>query len=306
MKESDFIMENNNNLTIDGVVIINGVEIHNIFGEFGDNQKCLLAKEIANVHGIEVKEFNRTIQRHISRFRENIDIIDLKGTESEVEFLHHEIFTQNSLNRSNNIYLFSRKGYLKLVGIMEDDLAYDIQDQMIDEYFELKELEITKEDKLCLSIIKANSQEGRMVAVSELVEYKNQQIAEKDEQLQIQAPKVAMADRFAITDSLMGIRKVAKIFNERVKSNKTIGEKKLFEILRNEEILQSSKGEWNIPYQRYIDTGYFELKPSTHSNGFGGVITEFTSKVTGQGLEWLWKYLLRKGYVVSDDIKLLS
>jgi len=299
-------MENNNSLTIDGVVIINGVEIHNIFGEFGDNQKCLLAKEIANVHGIEVKEFNRTIQRHISRFRENIDIIDLKGTESEVEFLHHEIFTQNSLNRSNNIYLFSRKGYLKLVGIMEDDLAYDIQDQMIDEYFELKELEITKEDKLCLSIIKANSQEGRMVAVGELVEYKNQQIAEKDELLQIQAPKVAMADRFAITDSLMGIRKVAKIFNERIKNNKTIGEKKLFEILRIENILQDSDGEWNIPYQRYIDAGYFELKPSTHSNGFGGIITDFTTKVTGKGLEWLWKQLLKKGYVMSDDVKLLS
>ena len=299
------MMENNNSLTIDGVVIINGVEIHNIFGEFGDNQKCLLAKEIANVHGIEVKEFNRTIQRHISRFRENIDIIDLKGTESEVEFLHHEIFTQNSLNRSNNIYLFSRKGYLKLVGIMEDDLAYDIQDQMIDEYFELKELEITKEDKLCLSIIKANSQEGRMVAVGELVEYKNQQIAEKDELLQIQAPKVAMADRFAITDSLMGIRKVAKIFNERIKNNKTIGEKKLFEILRIENILQDSDGEWNIPYQRYIDAGYFELKPSTHSNGYGGVITDFTTKVTGKGLEWLWKQLLKKGYVSSDDVKLL-
>ena len=265
-------MENNNSLTIDGVIIINGVEIHNIFGEFGDNQKCLLAKEIANVHGIEVKEFNRTIQRHISRFRENIDIIDLKGTESEVEFLHHEIFTQNSLNRSNNIYLFSRKGYLKLVGIMEDDLAYDIQDQMIDEYFELKELEITKEDKLCLSIIKANSQEGRMVAVGELVEYKNQQIAEKDKLLQIQSPKVAMADRFAVTDSLLGVRKVAKIFNERIKNNKTIGEKKLFEILRIENILQDSDGEWNIPYQRYIDAGYFELKPSTHSNGFGSIM----------------------------------
>jgi len=300
------MMENNNNLTIDGVVIINGEEVHNIFGEFGENQKSALVKEIANVHGVELKHLNEKINRNIKRFRFGIDIVDLKGTESEVVLCDHEIYTQNSLNRSNNIYLFSRKGYLKLVGIMEDDLAYDIQDQMIDEYFELKELEITKEDKLCLSIIKANSQEGRMVAVGELVEYKNQQIAEKDELLQIQAPKVAMADRFAVTDSLMGIRKVAKIFNERIKNNKTIGEKKLFEILRNESILQDSDGEWNIPYQRYIDAGYFELKPSTHSNGFGSIITDFTTKVTGKGLEWLWKQLLKKGYVSSDDVKLLT
>ena len=304
------MMENNNinenNLVVSGMVIVNGVEIHNIFGEFGDNQKSVLVKEIANVHKTELRILNEKINRNIKRFRFGIDIIDLKDDEdSAIVLCDSEIYTRNALNASKTIYLLSRKGYLKLVGLMEDDLAYDIQDQMIDEYFELKELEITKEDKLCLSIIKANSQEGRMVAVGELVEYKNQQIAEKDEQLQIQAPKVAMADRFAITDSLMGIRKVAKIFNERIKNNKTIGEKKLFEILRNEEILQSSKGEWNIPYQRYIDSGYFELKPSTHSNGFGGIITDFTTKVTGKGLEWLWKQLLKKGYVMSDDVKLL-
>jgi len=296
----------NNNLSVSGVTTVNNVEIHNIFGEFGENQKSALVKEIANVHGVELGRLNEKINRNIKRFRFGIDIIDLKSSvHSAIALCESEIYTKNALNASTYIYLLSRKGYLKLVGIMEDDLAYDIQDQMIDEYFELKELEITKEDKLCLSIIKANSQEGRMVAVGELVEYKNQQIAEKDELLQIQAPKVAMADRFAVTDSLLGVRKVAKIFNERVKNNKTIGEKKLFDILRTEEILQSSKGEWNIPYQRYIDAGYFELKPSTHSNGFGGIITEFTSKVTGKGLEWLWKYLLKKGYVVSDDIKLL-
>jgi len=296
-----------NNLIISGVTIVNGSEIHNIYGEFGENQKSVLVKEIANVHGIDVGRLNEKINRNIKRFRPNIDMIDIKNDENSViAICESGIYTRNALNASKNVFIFSRKGYLKLVGIMEDDLAYDIQDQMIDEYFELKELEITKEDKLCLSIIKANSQEGRMVAVGELVEYKNQQIAEKDELLQIQAPKVAMADRFAVTDSLLGVRKVAKIFNERIKNNKTIGEKKLFEILRIEEILQSSKGEWNIPYQRYIDAGYFELKPSTHNNGFGGIITEFTSKVTGKGLEWLWKYLLRKGYVVSDDIKLLS
>ena len=301
------MMDNKNNeLIVNGMVLVNDVEVHNIFGEFGENQKSALVKEIANVHGIELKYLNEKINRNIKRFRFGIDIIDLKGTKSEVVLCDHEIFTQNSLNRCTYIYLLSRIGYLKLVGILEDDLAYDIQDKMIDEYFELKELEITQEDKLCLSIIKANSQEGRMVAVGELVEYKNQQIAEKDEQLMIQAPKVAMADRFAITDSLMGIRKVAKILNERIKNNKTIGEKKLFEILREEEILQSSKGEWNIPYQRYIDQGYFELKPSTHSNGYGGIITEFTSKVTGKGLEWMWKYLLRKGYVISEDVKLLG
>jgi len=295
-------MKNNNELIVSGVTIVNGAEIHNIFGEFGENQKSVLAKEIANVHGIELKELNRTIQRHITRFRTNIDIVDIKGTKSEVTFLHHGIFSQNSLNRLNNLYLFSRKGYLKLVGLMEDDLAYDIQDQMIDEYFELKELEITKEDKLCLSIIKANSQEGRMVAVGELVEYKNQQIAEKDELLQIQAPKVEGWERLFVCDGQKNVGEVAKLFNERIRKGKSIGRDKFFSILRDEKILMTYGSEYNNPQQKYIDNGCFVLKTSTFDNGHGKTKLSSTTKVTPKGIQWLWNFLIKKGYIMIDDV----
>ena len=114
------MMENNNNLTIDGVVIINGEEVHNIFGEFGENQKSALVKEIANVHGVELKHLNEKINRNIKRFRFGIDIVDLKGTESEVVLIYNKIFTQNSVNRSNNIYLLSKSGYEILCSILEN------------------------------------------------------------------------------------------------------------------------------------------------------------------------------------------
>jgi len=294
--------KNNNELIVNGKVLVNDVEVHNIFGEFGENQKSALVKEIANVHGVELKHLNEKINRNIKRFRFGIDIIDLKGTNSEVVLCDHEIYTQNSLNRSNNVYLFSRKGYLKLVGILEDDLAYDIQDKMIDEYFELKELEITKEDKLCLSIIKANSQEGRMVAVGELVEYKNQQIAEKDEQLMIQAPKVAMADRLFICDAEVNIGEVAKLFNEKLRKGKSIGRTLLFEILREHEILMVYGSEKNNPRQKYIDNGCFVLKTSTFDNGYGGTKMSSTTKVTPKGIQWLWNFLIKKGYIMIDDV----
>lgn len=290
-------------IKVNGLVKVNETEVHNIYGEFGENQKCVLAKEIATVHGMQMKHLNEKINRNIKRFRKGIDIIDLKDSESEVELCDHEIYTQNAINRSVNIYLFSRKGYLKLVGLLDDDLAYDIQDKMIDEYFELKEMQITEQDKLCLKIINANNQENRMVAVGELVEFKNNEIKEKDEQLKIQKPMVEMAQRFATSDSLMGIRKVSKVINERINKNKSIGEKKLFEILRNEKILQSNEGEKNIPYQRYIDAGYFEVKASTYNNGYGQIKTNFTTKVTGKGLEWIWKQLIKKEYINKKDIK---
>jgi len=293
-----------NLVEIKGLIKVNGVEVHNIYGEFGEHQKCILAKEIALVHGIELRILNEKINRNIKRFRFGIDILDLKNSIANCDsLLNMNIYSKQSLSNSTNIYLFSRKGYLKLVGLLEDDLAYDIQDKMIDEYFELKQLQISEEDKLCLNIIKAENQEDRMFSVGELVQFKNKQIEKKEEQLQLQAPKVAMAERFATSDSLMGIRKVAKIINQRIDKNKAIGEKKLFEILRNEQILQSNDGEWNIPYQQFIDRGYFELKPSTYDNGYGKIKTEFTPKVTSKGLEWIWKQLLKKGYIKEEYVK---
>ena len=296
-------MMENNNLVVNGMVIVNGVEIHNIFGEFGDNQKSVLVKEIANVHKTELRILNEKINRNIKRFRFGIDIIDLKDDEdSAIVLCDSEIYTRNALNASKTIYLLSRKGYLKLVGLMEDDLAYDIQDQMIDEYFELKELEITKEDKLCLSIIKANSQEGRMVAVGELVEYKNQQIAEKDEQLQIQAPKVEGYERLFVCEGLKNIGEVAKLFNERIRKGKSIGRDKLFSILRDEHVLMTYGSEYNNPQQRYIDNGCMVLKTSTFDNGHGKTKLSSTTKVTPKGIQWLWNFLIKKGYIMIDDV----
>ena len=42
---------------------------------------------------------------------EGIDIMDLKGTEFEVNLIDNEILTQNAANRSDNIYLLSERGY---------------------------------------------------------------------------------------------------------------------------------------------------------------------------------------------------
>jgi len=60
--------KNNNELTVSGMVLVNDVEVHNIFGEFGENQKSALVKEIANVHGVELKHLNEKINRNIKRF----------------------------------------------------------------------------------------------------------------------------------------------------------------------------------------------------------------------------------------------
>ncbi len=127
-----------NEIKVNGLVNIEGMKFHNIEGGFGQGKKAMLVKEIAEIHGRELKDINRNINKNINRFKKDIDIVDLKGTEFEVILNHHGIYNQNSINRSENIYLLSERGYAKLLKILEDDVAWEQYEKLVDGYFNMR------------------------------------------------------------------------------------------------------------------------------------------------------------------------
>ncbi|WIF95019.1 ORF6N domain-containing protein [Caminicella sporogenes] len=128
-----------NELRLIGKTTVCGIEIPNIAGGFGKDKKAMLARDIAILHDKELKFVNRAINMNRKRFKDGIDIIDLKRHEFAVHLVHSGIFTQGSVNASKNIYLLSERGYAKLIKIFDDDLAWERYDQLLDEYFEVRE-----------------------------------------------------------------------------------------------------------------------------------------------------------------------
>ena len=127
-----------NNLIVNGMKNIDGMKFHDIEGGFGEGKKLLLVKEIANIHGKEFKHINEAINKNRKRFKDDIDIVDLKRTEFEVDLVDHGIYTQNAINRSSNIYMLSERGYSKLLKILEDDFAWEQYDKLVDGYFNMR------------------------------------------------------------------------------------------------------------------------------------------------------------------------
>ena len=127
-------------IKINGTKEVNGMRFHEVEGGFGEGKKAMLVKDIANIHGREIKRVNELINNNRNRFKDNIDIVDLKGTEFEDVLNDHEIYSQNSLNRSSNIYLLSERGYSKLLKIMDDDLAWEKYDELVDGYFNMRKV----------------------------------------------------------------------------------------------------------------------------------------------------------------------
>lgn len=128
-----------NDLKVLGKEKVGSFEFTGIEGGFGEDKKAMLVKDIAAIHGKEVKYVNKLINQNLKRFKEGIDIIDLLSDSNFEVLLMNLGFSQNAINRSNNIYLLSERGYAKLLKILEDDKAWEIYDELVDNYFNMRQ-----------------------------------------------------------------------------------------------------------------------------------------------------------------------
>ncbi len=119
-----------------------GKEIPVVLGGFGENCKVVTDKMVAEIHNMQAKHVRESINKNIKRFKENIDFIDLAQRVGEVDTLDLLLklgYSKQAITQAKNIYLLSERGYAKLIKIMDTDLAWEIHDKLIDEYFQLRE-----------------------------------------------------------------------------------------------------------------------------------------------------------------------
>ena len=105
-----------------------------------------------------------------------------------------------------------------------------------------------------------------------------------------QRPLVEFANKVSNSSNLIDMGKMAKLLKD---ENINIGRNRLFEWLRKKDILMRN----NIPYQRYIDGGYFQVKESTFETPYG-TKTQQTTFVTGKGQIYITEKLRKlKQYI---------
>lgn len=137
-----------NDLKVLGTEKIGKFEFTGIEGEFGENKKAMLVKDIATTHDRPVKAINQAINMNRARFKDGIDVIDLKIESGSIKLT--EFFNRQQIANSNNIYLLSERGYAKLLKILEDDKAWEIYDELVDNYFNMRYV-IQKQDSYMIT-----------------------------------------------------------------------------------------------------------------------------------------------------------
>lgn len=126
--------------------------------------------------------------------------------------------------------------------------------------------------ELALMIVKAEEEKEAL-----MLENKR-----KDDQLEEQKPKVVFADAIVGSQSSCLIGELAKILTQ---NGYEIGQNRLFAWLRANHYLGTVGEYYNIPCQKYLEMGLFELKKNVHSQN-GQMVTTITPKVTGKGQQY--------------------
>lgn len=98
-----------------------------------------------------------------------------------------------------------------------------------------------------------------------------------------QAPKVAFADAVLASPDSILIGELAKILCQR---GYQTGEIRLYDQLRREGYLCSFGSDYNMPMQRYLEMGLFEVTKGTRSGNGGIMHTTRTTKVTPKGCQY--------------------
>ena len=240
-------------------------------------EKVISSYDIARLHNKEVKRVNEQFERNKERLKEGIDYFLISVEEFAVVDSDHKI---SSKSRHKFERLFTERGYLKLVKSFKDDLSWEVQDILVDSYFKLKEVVLSVKDQYFLDIVKAETQEGILLGLNKL---NNEVIVPLENKVTELEPKGQFYDSVVQSETLLDLGEVSKLLNY-----KGLGRNNLFRYLRENSILNNK----NLPYQTYIDRGYFKIVESSWVNPSTKLVEVSIKTVMFQkGIDWLDKML---------------
>ena len=109
-------------------------------------------------------------------------------------------------------------------------------------------------------------------------------LAAKDKVIEEMKPKVVFADAVATSHTSILVGELAKILKQ---NGIDMGQKRLFAWLREKGYLIKRQGtDYNMPTQKAMELGLFEIKEGSYVNGSGVNITTKTPKITGKGQQY--------------------
>lgn len=124
-----------------------------------EGQRVVTLQQVAEVHGIEFESVRKSFKRNEkTRFTPGVHYFEFIGKNGRKALLDANLDCQSKLEKSFGKALrwtricLTEHGYLRLCKIMTDDLSWDVQEQLINCYFRMKEMQNNEENPFDIAI----------------------------------------------------------------------------------------------------------------------------------------------------------
>lgn len=203
--------------------------------------------------------------------RDVLEAIRTKTHSAENSAQYQKMFVEGTYKdksgKSNKLYYMNRDGFSFIVMGFTGRKADSFKLRYIDA-FNAMENELKQQ---AMGIPTSMSQALRLAADQ----------AEKIEQMK---PKVLFADAVETSHTSILVGELAKLLKQ---NGVEIGQNRLFKWLReNGYLIGGKRSDYNIPTQRSLQMGLFEIKERSFANPDGSVKITKTPKVTGKGQQY--------------------
>ena len=226
--------------------------------ELKDDNAVVSARQLHKT--LEVKtRFSQWVEQNFKMFQEGEDFTSVVGT----------TVVNNGAVREIQDYAVTLRMAEHLAMMSKTPKGYEVR-----EYF----IQVEKD---------FNSPEKIMARALRIADNK---IHKLEAQMEADKPKVLFANAVSASQTSILIGDFAKLLRQ---NGLDIGQNRLFIWLRENGFLINRKGDsWNMPTQRSMDRGLFEIKERTHHEPNGIIRISKTTKITGKGQVYFMEKLL--------------
>ena len=119
-----------------------------------------------------------------------------------------------------------------------------------------------------------------LIQLATALKDERQKRIEAEQSIKAAQPAINFTNAVSGSVSSCLIGELAKLINQ---NGTPMGERRLFQWMRDNGYLGTKGERYNVPNQKYIDMGLFELKKGVRSGNNGVLHTTITTKVTGKG-----------------------
>lgn len=240
-----------------------------------NNERVLTTEQVSDGFECEPKQIKQNYNNNKERFVEGKHFYKLEG--DELRNFKHRVENFDLVGKNANIlYLWTKRGVARHSKMLGTDRAWEMFDCLEENYFNPKRSALPDfTNPVIAARAWADAMEKKQLAESQVKEL---------------APKAEFYDTVADSESLMSMADTCKILDM------GIGRNKLFALLREKGILQKD----NMPYQRFVDAGYFKVVEGKYEANENVVISK-TTYVKQKGIDYIRKLLNRREGIANAE-----